>query len=163
MIKRFATAAAAIALVAGVAFAGEPSADPQAAMMAEMSKCDVCSHMMPHMQSLGPVMSMESVHLDNGFAMVHMISDASKMDEFRAMNAEMNKAGESCLTMSDADAKTHLCSFCRDIRANVKAGATMSLGDTSNGCMMVLTSGDPAVQKSLSALATKCAMMAKHS
>ena len=159
----------AAVLLVGIAFAGEAkkaaptaAADPMATMMAEMMKCDVCSHMASHISTLGPVMKMEVVHLNDGIAMMHSVTDPTKMDEFRAVNAEMHTAGAACMTMSDADAKTHLCSTCQEIRANVKAGATMSAGETKNGDIMVLTSSDPAVQKRLSDFGAKCAMMAEH-
>jgi len=166
MTKTILAAVGATLVLAGAAVAGEghqhstASMDMKSAMMAEMMKCSVCSHMAPHMESLGPVMKMEVVNLDNGVAIVHKVTDASKLAEYRTVNAEMHAAGGKCMEMSDADAQAKLCSFCQGIRSNVKAGAMMSVGDTKNGDMMVLTSGDPAVQKSLAELAAKCAMMA---
>ena len=170
-MKKLVLGACAAFLLVGIAFAGDANqaaptaaatADPMAAMMAEMAKCDVCSHMTSHMATLGPVMKMEVVHLNDGIAMVHKITDPSKMDEFRKVDAEMNAAGTACLALSDADAKTHLCAHCQEIRANVKAGATMSQGQTKDGCMMILTSSDPAIQKNLADFGTKCAMMMEH-
>lgn len=167
MTKTILAAVGATLVLAGAAVAGEghkhstASMDMKSAMMAEMMKCSVCSHMAPHMESLGPVMKMEVVNLDNGVAIMHKVTDASKLAEFRTMNAEMHAAGGKCMEMSDADAQSKLCSFCQSVRSNVKAGAMMSVGETKTGDMMVLTSGDPAVQKSLAELAANCAMMAE--
>lgn len=168
MVKRVLGVLCAVGLFAGVASAGEghqhsPGAvDMKSAMMAEMKKCEVCSHMAPHLDSLGPVMQMEVVRLNDGVAIMHHVTDAAKLPEFRTVNAEMHAAGGKCMEMSDADAQARLCTFCQDIRTNVKAGATMSAGETKSGDIMILTSSDPAVQKSLGELAAKCAMMAGH-
>jgi hypothetical protein len=151
-------------LMAGAAFAGDMAHggdDASAAMMAEMANCHVCSHLMPHMESLGPAMTMDMAKLNDGVAIIHGVSDATKLEEFRAVNAEMTDAGNACMEFSDEEASSKLCSMCQEIRSAVQAGANMSQGDTSMGCMMVLTSDDPAVQKQLASLGEKCAMMMK--
>jgi hypothetical protein len=72
----------------------------------------------------------------------------------------MGKAGEASMKMTDAQAKTELCSFCQEMRSAGKAGARFSKGKTKTGDMMVMTSDDPKVQGQLTALGQKCAMMA---
>jgi hypothetical protein len=134
------------------------SAEKMQAMKAEMMKCAVCKNFAAHMDEIGP-MKAEVVKLNDGLAMTHSVSDPSKLPIYRAASAATHKAGEACLTMTDEQAKTELCSFCQDIRSSMKAGAKMSVGDTKTGDMMVLTSSDPAVQTKLSALAEKCEMM----
>ncbi|HWN82165.1 MAG TPA: hypothetical protein VNM87_08735 [Candidatus Udaeobacter sp.] len=135
------------------------SADKMQAMQAEMMKCAVCKNIAAHMDEIGP-MKAEVVKLNDGLAMVHSVTDASKLPAYRAASAATHKAGEACLTMTEEQASTQLCSFCQDIRSAMKAGAKMSVGETKMGDMMVMTSADPAVQTKLSALADKCALMA---
>jgi hypothetical protein len=135
------------------------SAEKMQAMKAEMMKCAVCKNFAAHMDEIGP-MKAEVVKLNDGVAMIHSVSDPSKLPVYRAACEATHKAGEACLTMTDEQASTQLCSMCQDIRSAMKAGAKMSVGDTKTGDMMILTSADPAVQTKLSALATKCEMMA---
>jgi intracellular sulfur oxidation DsrE/DsrF family protein len=151
----------------GVAWGGDvakstaaPSAEKMQAMKAEMMKCAVCKNIAAHMDEIGP-MKAEVVKLNDGVAMMHSVSDPSKLPVYRAASAATHKAGEASMSMTDEQAKTELCSFCQDIRSSMKAGAKMSVGDTKMGDMMVLTSADPAVQTKLSALAEKCALMAE--
>ena len=105
-----------LSLAAGLAWAGEaakgtsaaapkaaPAMDP-AAMQAEMMKCAVCKNMATHMDELGPVMKVEAVKMNDGMAMVHTISDPAKAAEFHAMCAEMHKAGQATMTMTDEQA-----------------------------------------------------------
>lgn len=154
-----------IALIMGfaaVAFAGatKNAAKPDmAAMMAEMNKCVVCKNMAAKMEAIGP-MSMEVVNLNNGMAMMHNVKDATKLPIFHAASDACAKAGEACATMTDAQVKTDLCSFCQEIHGIMKQGASMSIGKTKTGDMMVFTSNDPAVQKQINGMAAKCATMA---
>jgi hypothetical protein len=134
------------------------SADKMQAMKAEMMKCAVCKNFAAHMDEIGP-MKAEVVKLNDGIAMIHTVSDPSKLPVYRTASAATHKAGEACMTMTDADASTQLCSMCQDIRSAMKAGAKMSVGETKMGDIMVMTSADPAVQTKLSALGDKCAMM----
>jgi len=160
-MRKMLVAGCLTALLAGAAVAGDMAegGDPKAAMMAEMAGCHVCKHMMSHMESLGPVMTMDLAQLNDGVAMMHGVSDPAKLEEYRSVSAEMAKAGESCMAFSDEEASANLCSMCQEIRGAVHAGARLSMGDTAMGDMMVITSEDPAVQKQISAMAEKCAMM----
>ena len=160
-----------LSLAVGLAWAGEaakstsaaaPKAAPamdMTAMHAEMMKCAVCKNMAPHMASIGPVMTMDVAKLNDGVAMMHGVSDPAKAAEFHAMCAEMHKAGQATMTMTDEQAASSLCTFCQDIRSAMKAGARMSTGSTKTGEVMVMTSSDPTVQVKLADLATKCEMM----
>ncbi len=168
MFKKLTAAACMLTLVAGVAFAGTAAtkaagaagADHMAAMKAEMMKCSVCKHMAAHMDEFG-AMTMESAQLNDGVAMMHGVKDPAKAAAFHAASKETEAAGMACMTMTDEQAKTDLCAFCQDIRSAMKAGAKMSNGHTATGDIMVMTSSDPAVQKQLTGIAEKCAMMAK--
>jgi len=147
---------AAIAAAGSSKDAGKPD---MAAMMAEMSKCSVCKHLASKMDAIGP-MAMEVVTLNNGMAMLHNVKDSSKLPIFHAASDACAKAGEACATMTDAQVKTDLCSFCQEIHGLMKQGASMSVGKTKTGDMMVFSSNDEAVQKQINAMAAKCAMMA---
>ena len=138
---------------------GVPSAEHMQAMKAEMAKCAVCKTWLTNFDELMPALKGEVVQLNNGMAMTHRVSDSKKLAMLRATMAETHKAGGACMAMSDEQAKTDLCELCQGIRGAVKSGALMSMGDTKSGDMMVLTSTDPAIQKQLSELGTKCAMM----
>jgi len=135
------------------------SAEKMQAMKAEMMKCAVCKNFAAHMDEIGP-MKAEVVKLNDGVAMIHSVSDPSKLPVYRAACEATHKAGEASMNLTDEQASTQLCSMCQDIRSAMKAGAKMSVGNTKMGDMMILTSSDPAVQTKLSALATKCEMMA---
>jgi len=155
----------ALTIAMGVAWGGDaakqtaaPSAEKMQAMKAEMMKCAVCKNIAAHMDEIGP-MKAEVVRLNDGVAMIHNVTDPSKLTVYRTASAATHKAGEASMTMTDEQAKTELCSFCQDIRSSMKAGAKMSVGETKMGDMMVMTSADPAVQTKLSALAEKCEMM----
>ncbi|MBZ0268222.1 hypothetical protein K8I85_08700 [bacterium] len=163
MLRRILITGCLLALAAGASFAGDmhgKAHDADMAMhMKEMMNCDVCKNMAPHMESLGPVMTMDFATLNDGIAMIHGISDPAKLDEYREMSAQMDQAGEACMMLSDEEAETHLCGMCQGMRSAVQAGARMSQGDTSMGCVTTLTSEDPAVQKQLQELGTMCKMM----
>jgi hypothetical protein len=137
------------------------AADPLKAMKDEMLKCAVCKNMATHIDEWGPAMTMDYASLNDGVAMIHGVSDPSKLANFRVDCAATHKAGEACLTMTDEQAKTQLCSFCQEIRGAMKAGAKMSQGPTASGEIMVLTSSDPAVKAKLDGIAKQCEMMAK--
>ena len=113
-----------------------------------------------HFDALAPVMTMEVVQLDNGVVINHEVTDPSKVVLFQSTCDAMGKAGEASMKMTDAQAKTELCSFCQEMRSAGKAGARFSKGKTKTGDMMVMTSDDPKVQGQLTALGQKCAMMA---
>jgi phosphoribosylaminoimidazole (AIR) synthetase len=131
------------------------------AMKTEMMKCAVCKNVAMRMDEIGP-MGMEPVKLNDGFSVRHwvMSNDPAKIAAFHAACDACGKAGEACMTMTDAQAKTDLCGFCQGIRTAMKAGAHMSKGMTKKGDVMVVTSADAAVQGQLTALAEKCEMMA---
>jgi RNA polymerase subunit RPABC4/transcription elongation factor Spt4 len=174
MLRRIVGTACVLALGIGVAYAADTmqeNAAPTAQMSAssaqvqmlkdQMSHCAVCKAMVPHLDSLGPVMTTEVATLNDGVAIMHDVTDPSKVAELHALNAEMAKAGMACLAMTDEEAKTQLCPFCQETREIAKAGGHISQGDTKMGSMMVVTSSDPAVQKQITDLASKCAMMAE--
>ena len=148
--------------LASIALAGDTkdAAKPNmAAMMAEMNKCAVCKNMASKMDAIGP-MSMEVVNLNNGMAISHSVKDMSKLPIYHAASDACAKAGQACATMTDAQVKTDLCSFCQEIHGVMKSGGNMSMGKTKTGDLMVITSNDPAVQKRITGMAEKCAMMA---
>ena len=172
MFRKFLVIAALLSLAVGAAWAGDaaktatPAAgktDAAAQMQmikAEMLKCAVCKNMAAHWDELAPVMTMDYASLNDGIVMMHGVSDASKLATFRSDCAMTHKAGEGCMTMTDEQAKTQLCSFCQGMRGAMKAGAKMSTGETKMGDVMVLTSSDPAVKAKLDELAKQCEMMA---
>ena len=131
------------------------------AMKAEMMKCAVCKNMAPQIDTFMPIMTMDVAKLNDGVMMMHGVSDPSKAAEFHAMCAQMSKAGEATMTMTDEQAKTDLCMFCQEIRSAMKSGAKMSQGQTKLGDVMIMTSADPAVQTKLFALADHCQMMSE--
>jgi len=163
MTKKVLALALFVILTFALVWAGtdkKATTNPQMEMMkAEMMKCAVCSKMVPQMDAIGP-MKMEAVQLNNGLAVIHTVANSKNVATFHATCDEMSKAGEACMTMTDEQAKTDLCTFCQDMRSAMKAGAQMSKGHTKKGGMMVLTSSDPAVQAQLSTLHEKCVMMA---
>lgn len=165
MLRRILVVGCLLALGAGASLAGDMhgkmdhgNAD-MAMHMKEMMNCDVCKNMAPHMESLGPVMTMDFAALNDGIAMMHGVSDPAKLDEFRKMSTQMSAAGEACMMLSDEEASTHLCQMCQHMRSAMQAGAKMSMGPTKMGDVMVLTSDDPAVQKQLTELGSMCEMM----
>jgi len=160
MMRRIALAVA-LCFAFNAAWAGTPAkTTDKAAMKAEMAKCAVCKNMVAHFDELAPVMTMEVVNLDNGVVINHEVTDPSKVALFQSTCDAMSKAGEASMKMTDAQAKTELCSVCQEMRSAGKAGARFSKGKTKTGDMMVMTSDDPKVQAQLTALAQKCAMMA---
>jgi hypothetical protein len=92
---------------------------------------------------------------------MHGVKNPAKAAAFHAACKETEAAGMASMSMTDDQAKTDLCPMCQDMRSAMKAGAKMSMGETANGGIMVMTSSDPAVQKSLAAISEKCAMMSK--
>lgn len=165
MLRSFLITGCLLALAAGASFAGDRHgaphhADADMAMhMQMMANCDVCKNMVPHMESLGPVMTMDYAKLNDGIAMMHGVSDPAKLAEYRKMSAAMTQAGEACMMLTDEEAGTHLCEMCQHIRSAMQAGAKMSMGETTMGDVMVITSDDPAVQKRLGELGSMCAMI----
>lgn len=167
MIRRIFAALLIAAVASGTAYAGDNhahgttgakanKADKMAAMKAEMMKCSVCKNMAANWDAFGPTMKTETIKLNNGFAMMHIIGDATKVATFHSSCDMMDKAGGACMTMTDEQASKELCSFCQGIRSVVKAGGTMSTGKTPNGGMMVLTSTDTATVGKIMAM---CDMM----
>jgi hypothetical protein len=150
-------------LVSTAVWAGDQAMNKQMSakqmemMKSEMMKCDVCKHMAMHLDEIGPVQA-EVVQLNDGMAMIHNVSP-DKVAIFHQAGAECAQAGMEAMNLTDAQAQTQLCPMCQGIRSAVKAGATLSNGETKNGDIMVLTSNDPKVQTQLGALADKCAMM----
>jgi Fe-S cluster assembly scaffold protein SufB len=137
----------------------KPAAGQMEAMKAAMSKCAVCKIMVPKMDELAP-MKMEVVKLNDGVAVMHSVTDPAKAATLHAVCKEMNVAGAASMAMTDEQAKAQLCENCQEIRSIVKAGATMSTGDTKMGDIMVFTSKDPAVLAKINAMGEKCALMA---
>ncbi|MEW5797012.1 MAG: hypothetical protein AB1772_11710 [Candidatus Zixiibacteriota bacterium] len=166
MIKKMLMAAAFIATTFAVVLAkdtpkGTPGESPMAAMKAEMMKCYVCKNIAAKMDEIGP-RGMEPVKLNDGLAIRHWVKsdDPKRLAAFRAAGNACSKAGEECMSFTDERAKTELCEFCQGVRTAAKAGARMSMGQTPNGDMMVLTSADAPVQAQLATLHEKCALMA---
>jgi hypothetical protein len=169
MLRKMLVVGCLLAVAVGVATAGGVkdtekdmamhSSDEMAAHQAELMKCDVCKHMVPHLASLGPVMTMDYAQLNDGVAMMHGVSDPAKLDEYRKMSEEMSAAGEACMSYTDAEAESQLCEMCQTMRSAMQAGARMSMGPTKMGDVMVLTSEDPAVQKQLTKLGQQCEMI----
>jgi hypothetical protein len=169
-MKRVLLAACFLVVTSAAAWANDPaqvaskkpaSAKSMETMKAEMAKCSVCKHMGAHLDEIGP-MQMEVVRLDNGVAIVHSVP-AAKADVYHKASVEMKEAGQACMTMTDEQAKTQLCSFCQELRGISKAGGKVSAGTTKNGDILVVTADDPAVQARITALASKCEMMAAES
>jgi hypothetical protein len=157
-----------LAVAIGTALAGEPGAPGKAAnmeaMKAEFMKCVVCKNMAPHLEKLAPVMSAEVVKLNDGFAIVYGVSDKTLVPLFQSTCDLMSKAGEASMGLTDAQAKTDLCSQCQEIRSIMKAGAKMHSGKTASGEIMAFTSDDPQILTKLAQAEQKsremCAMMA---
>jgi hypothetical protein len=167
MIKRLCTVMGMSLLLAAAVHAGDKhaksaSTDKAAdmkAIQAEMMKCSVCKPMAAKMDVLGPAMKTEFVKLNDGMAIMHEVTDPAVMPTFRSTMAEMHKAGEACKSYTPEQAKTQLCSMCQEIHGLMTSGAHMSMGDTKNGNMMVLTATDPAVQTKISSMQMKCQEM----
>jgi hypothetical protein len=136
----------ALALVAVVA-AGVAQSKPDAnAMAAEMQKCHVCKHIVPHMTTFGPTMSAEVVSLNDGMAIIHSIGASEHVALFHEVSGKMHAAGAELMGMSDAEADKISCDHCMQARAVLKAGATMHVGATKMGDIMAFTSDDPGVR-----------------
>jgi hypothetical protein len=133
------------------------SAKQMEMMKTEMMKCDVCKHMAAHLDQIGPIQT-DVAQLNDGMAIVHSVP-ASKSAVYHEASQECSEAGMAAMNYTDEQAQKQLCAMCQGIRSAVKAGATMSQGETKNGDVMVLTSNDTKVQAQLTSLADKCAMM----
>lgn len=161
-LTAFAVSIAVLGLAA-TAWTGEPAGNAEAgsmeAMMAEMMKCAVCKHVATKMDVLGPVMESEVVTMDNGMAMMHTITDPSKVEILHAADDKMSEAGKSCMTMTDEEAAQQLCSMCQETRKIALAGGHISHGKTADGDLMVITADDPDLQKRIGQLKEKCALM----
>jgi len=138
--------------------AAKPSAQELAAMKDAMMKCAICKAWAPHLAAVGTI-STEVVKLDNGIAMAHTVPPANVAALHKAC-VDVKQAAGVAMGLSDEQAKVQLCELCQGIRSSVKAGATLSTGDTKSGDLLVLTSSNPALQAQLAALGDKCAMMA---
>lgn len=165
-MKRLIAVACVLALACSAAWAGDPakdaaqktmSADHMAMMKAEMMKCAVCKNMAAHLDEIGPIQA-DVVKLNNGFAQIHSVAPA-KAPTLQKACAEVGKACEASLSMTDEQAKTQLCEMCQGMREAMKAGAQISHGNTKTGDIVVFTSADAKVQTQLAALGDKCAMM----
>jgi hypothetical protein len=157
--------AMAVALVAGVSalvLAGSDAKAPgqdMAAMIAEMQKCAVCKHMVAGLPEFGPSMKSEIVHLPDGMAMIHTITDPTKVAVYHAAAAEVAKAGEAAMTMTPEQIKTQLCSNCQEMVGMAMAGASISHGMTKDGDILIITAKDPALIARINAYQTKCEQM----
>jgi len=156
MKKMVAVVALASSLALGTAWAG---AEHHEGMMTEMMNCSVCKNMAPHMEALMPVMTMEFVEMSNGMAMVHSVTDASKVAKFHEMSVAVQKAGHATKDYTDAQVDEGLCHFCQTIHSLGKEGATISSGLTKDGDLLVITSEDPAVQTKIAAFRTEAEKM----
>jgi hypothetical protein len=152
MMRKFLGVLALGALLASSAPAGHPD---MAEMKADFAKCMICKNMVPHADTLFPVMNMEIVKLNDGVALVHTVSDPAQVATYHAMHDAMAKAGEASMALTDEQAKTQLCGFCNEIRGLMKAGASMHIGPTKNGDIMAITSADAPTQ-------AKIAMFESH-
>ena len=164
MLKHIVLVASLLVVAMGIAVAGDMTkaatgSAPMEAMKAEMAKCTVCKIMVPHMDELAP-MKMEVVKLTYGVALMHMVDSPAKATKLHAVCKEMSAASESCQAMTDEQATTQLCANCQEMRAVIKAGAAMGIGDTRMGDILVFTSNDPAIQAKINAMGEKCALMA---
>ena len=166
MIRRMIAGAALVLVVVGAAMADEMQGnkdDMMKSMQKEMMNCMVCKNMAPHMAELMPSMTMEIVTLNNGTAYMHGVTDPSKVELLHSCGAKMEESGAAAMALSDADAKTQLCGPCQGMRTMVVNGASMSMGQTEMGDIMVFSSDDPAVQEKIWAYEQEMRqMMAMH-
>jgi hypothetical protein len=139
----------------GKAAAGAGHPD-MAAMKAEMMSCSICKAMAPGMETIGPAMTTEIVRMDNGMAIVHHISDPKVVPTFQQACTEMSAAGKAAMAMPEAEWKAALCDHCEQIMSLVHSGATIGMGNTKDGAMVVLTSADPAVQTKIASFSSEC-------
>jgi hypothetical protein len=139
-------------LVAAVAVAGPGEHED---MMTQFMNCDVCKNLAVHMQELAPVMKNECIALNDGMAMHHWVTDPAKAALFHEASAKMAEAGAACMSYTADEAKERLCDCCQGIHGLMAAGATMSMGQSDNGDLMVITSSDPAVQTQIAAFNAK--------
>jgi hypothetical protein len=150
----------------GKAAAGSAPAPDMAAMKAEMMNCAICKPLAPAMEKIGPVMTTEVVRMDNGMAIVHVISDPSVVPTFHKACAEMQAAGKATMALPEAEWKAAICDHCEQMMSLVQSGATISLGETKNGSILVLNSADPAVQTKIASFEAQCekqmGAMAEH-
>jgi hypothetical protein len=150
------TAAAAFAGGHEGAKAKNMSKEDMAAMKAEMMKCSVCKSFAANFETICTNMSTEVVRLDKGVAVVHSLSDPKAVPTYHQACAEMHTAGKAAMGLPEAEMKAALCDHCEQIVGLVQAGAVISLGDTKDGSIMVLTSNDPAVQSKIAAYSAEC-------
>lgn len=160
-MKKLVVAASILAILAAMpVWAGKGMDKAQMeAMKAEFAKCMMCKNFLPVFDELMPVLQGEVVKLDNGMAMIHTVSDPTKLKLLHDVHAKMDVSGDACMALSDADAAKQLCTMCQDMRTLVKAGAQMSHGTTKTGDLMVLASADPKVVAQINGFQAKCATM----
>lgn len=170
MFRRILAAVLVTAVACGPVFAGEghgttganagktTKTDKMADMKAEMMKCAVCKNFAAHWDEFAPSMKTEVVKMNNGFAIAHAVTDPTKVAVFHSSCDLTDKAGGMCMQMTDEQAGKELCSFCQGIRGVMKSGGNMSVGKTSNGSIMVLSSDDPTLQGKIMAMYGKCSM-----
>jgi hypothetical protein len=131
----------------GTVWAEEPTHSD--AEKSEWASCTICKHMAPHMEELMPVMKRETIRMNDGLAMLHWVTDDSKVELFHEIGAKMNESGEATAEWTAEQAEKDLCHYCFDMWEVIAAGARYSQGQTKNGDIMVLTSDDPDVQAKL--------------
>ena len=160
-MKRLVVFAAILAALAAMpVWAGHTGDKAQMeAMKAEFGKCLMCKNFVPVFDQLMPVLQGEVVVLDNGMAMVHTVTDPTKVQLLHGVDAKLGETAPACMALSDADAAKQLCSLCQDIRSLSKAGAVVGHGTTKSGDMLVITSADPKVQAQIGSFKVKCATM----
>lgn len=128
---------------------------------AEFSKCMMCKNYLPVFDELMPVLQTEFVHLDNGMAMVHTVTNPAKVEMLHQVSAKLAEVAGPAMQLSDAEAKTKLCAMCQEIHHLAHAGAMISSGTTKSGDLVLVVSSDPEVQAQIAAFKGQCeAMMA---
>jgi hypothetical protein len=162
--RALSAALVAVVLAGSIAFAGDEAKkmDPKAKaemMKAEMMKCAMCKNMVTNFDALMPVMTMEVVKMNNGMAMVHHVSDPAKVALYHADHDAMGKAAEECMKFTPEQKKAQLCEWCQEMFGAMEAGATMSVGKTKDGDILLLMSNDPKVQARLTEMHAKCEVM----
>jgi hypothetical protein len=100
-------------------------------------------------------MKHEFIALNDGVAMHHWVTDPAKAALFHEASTKMSEAGTACMAYTAEEAKEKLCECCQGIHGLMAAGAEMSLGQSADGDIMVLTADDPAVQASIAEFSAK--------
>lgn len=151
-MKKFVAAACLSLVLAAPVLSGGPQCTPEsmAAAKAEMMKCAICKNLATHMDELAPVMTSEVVAMDNGMAITHGVTDASKVATFHGVCDAMHTSGAACSKMTETEMKGALCGACQGLMGLMQGGASMSAGKTKNGWLMVISSPDPETQKKIS-------------